>query len=354
MPQDGSESMRARWFHMIDNEYEPLREDKCFFVQPFCVYLHHALIHDGMPVSAIPTPNDIYDHLFKVIHEEYSNGQSRDPSDYFERTIPDAEWRPDLENFYPRRTQMLLSAGKFATTIPTWIWRIGTDLLSGMEVDNSLLLKEAELGVPGVAFGAWSRELPISSRLIQRLLDVAFDLTSVVEMEMANERGFSFNEALCRSMLYGISLEKSMEELNNRAQAHRDAADRIHQAHDAGFYLEAAVLTECLISNLLHESLTHLRQNPPEGMLNLQRAAEKSGLMQRPIDAPLIDDLHRWRQARNDSVHGFITCRLTETPNSLADFKYHAHQTSSVALELIPQVFEWYHRIVLARLRPRV
>lgn len=138
-------------------------------------------------------------------------------------------------------------------------------------------------------------------------------------------------------------------------ESFREAWRRIAAATAAGFFLEAIVIQESLISDRLVSYLSRpdasrpLRQNkrnqwPSFGhLIGKLREEHPSGIAV-GTTRDIIQDLDKWRICRNRAVHALAKSDPGRPTTNIQDFLHLAEETATTGNKLARAVLSWHRR----------
>ena len=129
--------------------------------------------------------------------------------------------------------------------------------------------------------------------------------------------------------------------------SYKYAFSRMKQATEKGFYLEAVMIAESVISDRLHSATgteddrrnEHTGTYKYVGLATLIERAKKAG-----IEPGLLADLDRWRVARNHVAHALARSRPGTPTMPVEDFLLLAETTASDGHSLANRVKRWQQK----------
>lgn len=122
--------------------------------------------------------------------------------------------------------------------------------------------------------------------------------------------------------------------IKTRNEAHQDAVARIQKAIDAGYYLEAITLEECMISNCAYNYLAAQNEklNQPTFRELLELITKRLKQLKSTEDKLFIE-INSWRRKRNTAIHGFIKTKTDNLSQSKVGFDEASEVTARRGIE---------------------
>lgn len=317
---------RQDFFDFISN-YPYIRDDGRLILEPFCVYLSHCFGFDGI-LEISPKPRDVYFLLIELIRERLGDEEAKRKIQF--QNI--ADWRPELAYIYPEKVMTCIHTGALVLVSHDWIYDIGHGIMGIPEPEE-----------PGKYF-SWVKEewLAVHS-FINGYHNAFASFQKQFDRDGISKTGYSLFEALHLARAKNIDFDEAADLLKARHEAYQAALNQISKALQAGYFLEAIALEECLISNCLFNFLesTGGKLSNPSFHTLLKKVWEKESVA---FDFPheLFDELDKWRESRNTSIHGFISSRSAELTQSRADFYELTKETATKGEVLCNSIVSWY------------
>lgn len=317
---------RQAFFDEVSN-YPFIRSDGRLILEPFGVYLSHCFGFDGI-LDLSPQPIDVYRLLVDMIHQEFG-------SEVAQRYIQFqkiADWHPEDAYIYPEKKMTCIHISALVSVSHYWIYEIGHSLMGIPEPEE-----------PGKYF-AWAKEEWLAVyTFINGYHNSLISFQKQFDQSNISQSGYSLFEALHLAHSKNIDFDDAVCQLKARHQARQAAIEQITKALKAGYYLEAIVLEECLISNCLFNFLDGIgvRLSGPSFHNLLKAVAEKQDSAH-AYPAKLLLDIDTWRRARNTAVHGFISSTSSEFEVSRTNFQDSAKATATAGEEYCKAIVSWY------------
>ncbi len=215
--------------------YKFIREDGNFVLEPFCIYLIEALIADEV-TEKIPYVSDVYYLLMDVMRETIG-------AQMFEQYIT----RESINNWdsshpveFPKDEMTCIHISGLIQVSHIWISEIG---YFSMEIPEP---EKAE------KYYHWVDEnWTLTNAFITRYHDAVFTFLKNEDQKRIKEVGYSKFEALHLSKNKNCTFDEAVNILKSRHKTYLAALLKIQSAIRDGYFLEAIVLQENLISNCL-------------------------------------------------------------------------------------------------------
>ncbi|MFH6565804.1 hypothetical protein [Pseudomonas kulmbachensis] len=317
---------RQEFFDHISS-YQYIREDGRLVLEPFCVYLSHCFGFDGI-LELSPQPRDIYMLLVNLIREHLGDEEAKKKIQF--QNISD--WDPELAYIFPERRMTCVHVGALVLVSHYWIYDIGHTLMRVPRPENSgkyfAWVKEEWLAVYTFINGYHNEFNKFQKRF---------------DRENISSNGYSLFEASHIARVKSISFDEAKKLLKTRHNSYQVAMGQISKALHEGYYLEAITLEECLISNCLFNFLDALgvKLSNPSFYTLLNEILDK-GASAYAFPSELLVDLDKWRKARNNAIHGFISSHNTELTLSGTSFHELSRETAMQGEDYCKSVISWY------------
>ena len=291
----------------------------------FCVMLSRCFDCDDA-LRGSPQPVAMYEQLLKRVDRHCG----RKALEKYVQRFPIKDWNPEQSHFYPEGKATLVSPAVLVKVFGEWIADIGY-----------VLMAMPHPGEP-VAYYDWVKPEWVTVRAyLDRFHMQMTEWMQKGDLALQHTHGYSFFEAMHVAKTTGRPFDDVIALLRRRGEVQEDALARVQQAIDDGYFLEAVVLQECVISNCLFNFLRGSGQSqPPATFYELIKHSKKivSGSEVRE----LLGRVNRWRKRRNEAVHGFVVSRVENLGESRAGFVDASKTTAGDGLELTEQVVAWY------------
>lgn len=317
---------RQAFFDEITN-YQYIREDGRLVLEPFCVYLSHCFGFDGI-LELSPQPRDVYMLLIDLIRERLGDEEAKNKIQF--QNI--ADWRPGLSYIFPERHMTCIHVGALVLVSHDWIYEIGHTL---MGIPNP--------AVPGKYFSWVKEEWLAVYTFINGYHNAFMSFQKEFDREGIRRNGYSLFEALHVAQVKNIDFDEAVSMLKTRHDAYQAALEQIAKALQAEFFLEAIALEECLISNCLFNFLDGIGaklSNPSFHTLLKEICNKEAFAYEFPRE--LLGDLDKWRKARNNAIHGFVSSRSAELDLSRVNFRESTKVTAIRGEDYCKSVVSWY------------
>lgn len=324
--KETEQKQRQKFFDAII-EYPYIRDDGRLELEPFCVYLSHCFGFDGI-LEISPQPRDVYLLLLDIIRETLG---PTDANRYI-RHQRISDWTPDMAYIFPEKTKTCIHPSALVHVSHIWIYGIGHDLMR--------IPEPAE----GGKYFAWVKEdwLAVHT-FINGYHNAFYAFQKRIDKAGIAEKGYSLFEALHLSRRKNIDFDEAEELLKARHASYQAALNRIEAAINDGYFLEAITLEECLVSNCLFNFLDNVGvrlTNPSfHTLLNKILTNDKA---HQELPTELFTAIDEWRQARNTSIHGYVTSRSDGLDQSRADFNVMATSTARQGRDFCQSIVAWY------------
>lgn len=247
------------------------------------------------------------------------------------KSEPVLDWSPEWAAIFPDRKAITIHLGTLLYVHAEWIYSIG-QMLPDHATDR------------GKAYLAWPRaEWHLTNTFLQRFHSQFWSIMRDVDLESAHERGFSNTEALNLTKSQGIDFDSAVEQLVARNMGFNSALDRVDQAIEAGFPLEAITVCESLISSCLHNFLTAVDvARPPEMFHQLIVCFRQTASKAQSYPADLVEEIDAWRRERNNAMHRFVARNPVEMAKGQQEFLEDAKKTAIDGRIACAKLLDWF------------
>lgn len=313
---------QERFFEFIKN-YEYINEQGRFDLEAFCVYLSMCFSCDGI-LEHSPQPRDIYDLLIEILESHANKGEMT----LWVQTQRLIDWTPEVAWLYPDRHRTYIHLAGLVHAMPHWIYNIGHTLMN---------LPEPE--TPGKYFEWVDEEWVFVYSFINGFHNFYSEFLKEFDKKTTAKNGLSLFEALHKSINDNVDFDQAIEQIKKRNFAQSDALEKINKAIEAGFYLEAITLQECLISNCLYNYLWAKNKkfkNPSFQKLILEFNKHTK------THKKMIDEIDSWRVKRNKALHGYIESKIEALSESQDNFLIFSKATAIEGQTLSQNICYWY------------
>jgi hypothetical protein len=317
---------RQAFFDDITN-YQYIREDGRLVLEPFCVYLSHCFGFDGI-LGLSPQPRDVYTLLIDLIRNCLGDEEAKTKIQY--QNI--ADWTPELAYIYPERRMTCIHVGALILVSDAWIYDIG-----------HLLMKIPQPEGPAKYF-AWAKEEWLAVHTFVNGYHNSFStFQKRFDRESISSKGYSLFEAMHVAKAKDIDFDEAVSLLKARHNSYQAAMEQIFKALQDGYYLEAIALEECLISNCLFNYLdaSGAKLSNPSFHTLLRKISINNGSAY-DFPSELLGELDKWRKARNNAIHGYISSLGTELTLSRESFRESSKETAMEGESYCKSVVCWY------------
>lgn len=244
---------------------------------------------------------------------------------------PVLDWQPEMSIIYPDGKAITIHLASLIQVAPEWIYAIG-QMVPDRATDR------------GQAYLAWPRKgWHLTNTFLQKFHSEYWSTIRKLDLETSRSSKYSFIEALDLAKKLDIDYNLAVEQLKDRNTSFHSALDRVDQAIDAGFPLEAITICESLISACLHHFLTAKGEtNPPEIFARLIHRFRQANSRAQHYPDKLIEEIDAWRISRNDAMHRFVSRSLMEVSKSQQEFLDDAKKTAAEGKALCAELIEWF------------
>lgn len=213
-----------------------------------------------------------------------------------------------------------------------WILAIGMELIG-------IQLSDAERNVD-----YWANDLDLTKDFLIGFLKSLDQIIIEFNKHQVSTQGHSFTEAYIRAENSGASFEAARHVLCARTAAQEEAIGRIKNAISDGYYIEASVLAECVVTNALQEILVLNHVARESSLYKILESLTRLSSNHDDTDKDLFRRADFWRRKRNNSVHGFVESRMRDLESTQREFIKRAEETAAEGIELCRDVLDWYQR----------
>ena len=243
-----------------------------------------------------------------------------------------SDWTPDMVNIYPEKTMTCIHASALVILSHDWIYDIGHKLMGIPEPSE-----------PSKYFDWVKEEWLAVHTFINGYHNAFFSFQKKFDHEGIIKNGYSFFEALHISRSKNVSYEEAAKLLFARHESYHSALTKIDKAIFDGYFLEAVALEECLISNCLFNFLenTGTKLKNPSFHTLIEKITNSSAFY-KELPVELFAGINKWREARNSSIHGYITSRSDGLNQSKVTFEKLIETTANQGLDFTKSVVSWY------------
>jgi hypothetical protein len=320
------QNQRQEFFDLISN-YPFFREDGRLILEPFCVHLSHCFGFDGI-LEKSPQPRDVYMLLVTMIHDRLGDDDARRYIQY--QRI--SEWTPDMAYTYPEKTMTCIHTAALVKISSDWIYDIGHDLMDIPEPNE-----------PSKYFNWVKEEWTAVYAFINGYHNAFYSFQKIFDCEGITRNGYSLFEALHLSRRKNIEFDEAVKLLLSRHESYKSALIQIEKAIINEYFLEAVALQECLISNCLFNFLENTGTKLKNPSFNtLINKISNSSAFYKEFPVQLFTSINKWREARNSSIHGYITSRSDGLSQSKVAFEKLVETTANQGLDFTKAVVSWY------------
>lgn len=319
--------MQQQEFMRFIQSYEFINENGRLDLEAFCVDLSSCFAFDHI-LDISPQPRDMYNLLIHMIRDSTSD----DDFKLHVQTQNLIDWTPEWGRYYPDRFRTYIHAGALLLHASDWIYDIG-----------HLLMKIPEPNEDEKYFSWVKEDWVFVHAFINGFHNFRYDYFRKMDKEIAKKSGHSLFEALHKSYSEKIDFDDAVLSIRNRNSAHKQAIKNINKAIDAGFYLEAITLQECIINNSLFNYLRSKKAEVRDSSFQKQISETKKVLNREGKQGlQLLGEVDKWRRSRNKAIHGFVESRIEELKTNQSAFAESSKKTAIVGAELCEKVLNWY------------
>ena len=319
---------QQNFFKFISN-YEYINKNGRLDLEAFCRYLSICFDCDGV-LSISKNPRDMYILLINLIGnatEDNSENQK-----LWVQTQNLVDWTPKVADMYPDGFRTYIHVSALLLVMSDWIYQIGHILME---------LPESEIDRK---YFAWvKKEWTFTFTFINGFHNFFFEYIKKFDKQSIKMRGYSNFEALSLSKRNDIDYDEAITLIKTRNEVYQDVIARIRKAIDAGYYLEAITLEECMISNCVYNYLIAKKRklNQPT-FLDLLKAVINYLNSTKSINANLFVVVNNWRKKRNVAIHGYVSTKTDKLRQSKIGFEEVSEATAKKGIEYCELVNQWY------------
>ena len=308
-------------------QYEFIGEDGRLVLEKFCVYLSHCFGFDGI-LDKSPQPRDVYILLIQLIDKKFGKEGVASYVQY--QKI--ADWKPELVYIFPEMHMTCIHITALLNVSSDWIYDIGHTLM-GLPEPNK-----------GAKYFAWVKEDWVAVHtFINGYHNAFYQFQKDFDYKRMRADGYSLFEALSIAKRKNVDFDEAVDLLKDRHKTYEAAIDQIKKAIKDGYYLEAIVLEECLVSNCLFNYLDghkiNLTNQTFHGLLKRMMTINGSLPEQQLI---LLKEIDKWRKGRNTAIHGFITSRSDAFKKSRINFPVLTESIAKQGADYCKSIVDWY------------
>lgn len=302
--------------------YEYINSDGRLDLEAFCVNLSICFSCDGI-MEKSPDPRKAYDLLIDILRYYAKD----DEMSLWVQRQNLVDWSPQIGHIYPDKYRTYIHVAGLVHAVRDWIYGIGRELMGVPRPET----------IPKY-FWWVQNEWVFVGAFIKGFHTWFSEYLKRFDMRISADTGYSLFEALHLSD-GNSSFDEVVSKLKIRSAAQDAAINRIDEAMDAGFCLEAITLQECLISNCLFNYL-EARGAKGAGLSFVKLIAS----VRESSDDELLLEVDRWRLNRNRAIHGFVESKAEELSKSVDSFGLLSIETARKGRDLCRSVLIWYLR----------
>jgi len=317
---------QKEYFQFIEN-YEYINHQGKLDLERFCVYLSACFNCDNI-LEISPEPRIIYNLLIELMSIEYNQNELKNWIQY--QNISD--WKQEHASTYPEKYRTLIDIAGLVKINHNWIYEIGHNL---MKIPEDPINRK---------YYAWVKEeWQFVDKFINGYHNFFYNFLKEFDVKHMNDKGYSTFEALHSSANSSMNFNEAIDNLSSRNEIYKDALERISNAINNGYFLEAITLEESLITNCFYNFLKAKKvKNIDTSFFKLLGIYKKSKFNKSISTSTLVDDLNTWRKNRNTSIHGFVTSRENTFSKSQQQFIAFSEETAILGYTLTNKVIDWY------------
>lgn len=307
--------------------YEYIDDEGYLDLENFSCVLSSCFFQDGNSKLS-PLPNDVYGLLVILIDRLEESDKKKD----FINIQKISPWRSEYENVYPERHITKIHVLGLLLTWHDWIYEVGRTLL------------EIKPQTESPIYYYWAiPEWTFVNTFIVGFHRAFVGVLKETDKASIVEKGYSNFEALHLSLGEGNNFSDEVTKLIARRSVHQEAIGEIKSAIDAGYYLEAITLQECLISNTLFNYISGRDVKQKNTTLNKLIITVKDLVNDSNIETlDLLDNVNSWRKQRNSAMHGVVTQRIDLYPSSDYRGVKAYGETVEFGIEICLKLQQWY------------
>ncbi|MGZ0654497.1 hypothetical protein ACWPKS_02730 [Coraliomargarita sp. W4R72] len=325
MNADDTAKKQVFFDHICNYEY--ITTDGRLILEPFGVYLSHCFGHDDI-LNMSPQPKDVYLLLLDMIEDRLGDSGI----DHYVRIVKIKDWEPHMAYIYPEKTMTYIHLSALVELSHDWIYNIG-----------HILMGIPEPSMP-IKYFAWAKEEWKAVFTFINGYHNALNLfIKKFDKDNIDNYGCSLLEALHLAKKQDIDYDEATKVLKTRNKSYLDALNRIKDAMNNGYFLEAITLQECLMSNCIYNFLSNTGSKLTRpSFCTLLKVIKKSSATYHEKPIELFSEIDAWRMSRNRSIHGFIVSRSDNLDESGDAFRSLSESTANEGLNLCKQIVSWY------------
>lgn len=125
------------------------------------------------------------------------------------------------------------------------------------------------------------------------------------------------------------------------------AFKRMKDAHEAGYYIEAAAIAESIISDRIHSVLLAKGEKLPvakDGFPNFATLIKAVGRHLHGTEGFTVEELDGFRENRNTAIHQVAKSQPGDPTLPIEDFLEKAKVAASDGTRLARKIVEWYRK----------
>ncbi|MBW3243516.1 hypothetical protein KUV57_12660 [Epibacterium sp. DP7N7-1] len=275
-----------------------------------------------------PFVDDMYDKLLELI----KRSKDRIPADTpVLSSAPVYGWTSEMAAMYPDGKAKMLHLGTLFFCAEEWIHAIG-EMIPDRATDR------------GAAYISWPQEeWYLTNTFLQRFHAQYWSVLRDVDIKASNSTNFSSFEALSLAKRQEIEFDRAAELLKARNADFTAALERVDQAIEAGFPLEAITICESLICACLHNFLKASGSSKaPEGFARLIEDFRRAGDQSQYYPDKLMEKIDAWRRERNNAMHRFVARDPSEMSKGQKLFLKDARKTASDGRAYCADLLAWF------------
>lgn len=318
--QERQEELKTLFKNVVDYQFY---DNGYLDLEAFCRILSMCFDAD-MALDGSPHPNAVYDLCLDLIKPHIQhNGDV---------LVLPIERYADANPLFHQDKVTLVHIGALIHIREWWIYFIGNQLMHIPRPEES------------VSYVYWVKpEWSFVMTFMDSFHMATTEVIKIVSRDSYAENGFCLLEALHVAKKCNKTYEEASQVLIARNESLDEALERIKNAVDQGFYLEAVSLEETVISACLYDyAKAKIDGFEETSLFKILRIYKEKLFPLRELDGSFFSSLDRWRKERNTAIHGFVEFRMKFPQNSSHDFDESSKSSAIEGYELTKRLLLWF------------
>jgi hypothetical protein len=297
-----------------------------------CVDLSGCFNLDGKRKS--PLPRDMYNLMLDLIfeHELYEENKQ------WVQFANLADWEPSHAHVYPDKHRTCIHISALIFVWETWIYCIGTELLS-IPVDKNPM------------FNFWvNKKWKFVSAFINRFIETMYDFYKLADRSHLKSDGYSLFESLNRSFSKDSDLDKAQSDLRSMQTEINEVLKEV-EADITEKHFQQAVTS---IDSILNYRLGYFSESNGAD-ISKDSFFKKIGVVKAASvlveDDDLFERLDCWRKKRNQVVHERLSMNQSKPTLGRAEFDRIIEEVAHEGYNLCNELNEWCFQQTYKRIK---